>query len=300
MSSPVLAINGLTKVYKRVRALNALDLEVERGQVFGLLGPNGSGKSTTLGIVLGAINATAGNYSWFGEGTHHRLRRRVGAILESPSFYRYMSAEDNLRVVAEIKGAPVAQISKVLERTGLADRKSDPYKTYSLGMKQRLAIASALLADPGVLVLDEPTNGLDPQGIAEIRGLITELAQEGRTIILASHLLDEVQRVCTHFAVLRRGSKVFQGSVAELLQSKKRVELDAPDRGALQQALSEIDFAGKVSVGTEYLSVVLPEDKTAAELNAVLCGKGISLSHLNQRHESLEQRFLEILREEGK
>lgn len=300
MSSPVLAINGLTKVYKRVRALNALVLEVERGQVFGLLGPNGSGKSTTLGIVLGAINATSGNYSWFGEGTHHRLRRRVGAILESPSFYRYMSAEDNLRVVAEIKGAPVAQISKVLERTGLADRESDPYKTYSLGMKQRLAIASALLADPEVLVLDEPTNGLDPQGIAEIRGLITELAQEGRTIILASHLLDEVQRVCTHFAVLRRGSKVFQGSVAELLQSKKRVELDAPDRGALQQALSEIDFAGKVSVGTEYLSVVLPKDKTAAELNAVLCGKGISLSHLNQRHESLEQRFLEILREEGK
>lgn len=300
MNSPVLAVKGLTKVYKNVRALDDLDLTVERGQVFGLLGPNGSGKTTTLGIVLGAINASSGSFDWFGQGSHHGLRKRIGAILEAPSFYRYMNAVDNLRVVAEIKDAPASRIDEVLTRTGLAGRKTDPFKTYSLGMKQRLAIASALLSDPEVLVLDEPTNGLDPQGIAEIRELIIELAAEGRTIIMASHLLDEVQRVCTHFAVLRSGAKVFHGSVADLMHSKKRVELDAPDRNALKQALSEIEFSGKVQTGTEYLSVVLPEDRTAAELNAALFDKGLAISHLNQRHESLEQRFLEILKEEGK
>ena len=299
MSETVLSIKGLTKKYGRVKALSDLNLDIKRGQVFGLLGPNGSGKTTTLGTVLGAINATSGSFSWFGEGQGHHLRKRIGAILESPSFYHYMSAADNLRVVAEIKGAPRERIDAVLDRVGLGNRKNDAFKTYSLGMKQRLAIGSALLSDPEVMVLDEPTNGLDPQGIAEIRDLITELAAEGRTIVLASHLLDEVQRVCTDFAVLRTGTKVYQGSVAELLNANTRVEIDAEDRAALKSAVSGIDFVTSLKEAPAHMTAILTEGRDASELNAALIAKGITLSHLNRRHESLEQRFLEILKTEG-
>lgn len=295
-----MSIKGLTKNYGRVKALSDLNLDIKRGQVFGLLGPNGSGKTTTLGTVLGAVNATSGTFSWFGKGQGHHLRKRIGAILESPSFYHYMGAADNLRVVAEIKGAPRARIDSVLERVGLGDRKNDAFKTYSLGMKQRLAIGSALLSDPEVMVLDEPTNGLDPQGIAEIRDLIIELAAEGRTIILASHLLDEVQRVCTDFAVLRTGTKVYQGSVAELLNANTRVEIDATDRTALKSAAEGIDFVTSLKESPAHITAILTEGRDAAELNAALIEKGITLSHLNRRHESLEQRFLEILKTEGK
>ncbi len=299
MSETVLHIKGLGKRYGKVNALLQMDLQIERGQVFGLLGPNGSGKTTTLGIVMGAINATEGSFSWFGEGHGHHLRKRVGAILEAPSFYHYLSAVQNLRVVAAIKQAPVSRIDAVLERVGLASRKNDPFKAYSLGMKQRLAIASALLANPEVMVLDEPTNGLDPQGIAEIRELIVALAQEGRTIILASHLLDEVQRVCSHFAVLRTGSKIYQGSVAELLHSGRRVELDAADREGLKAALSEIKTVLELKENHTHLTAILDESMSPAQLNSLLMNKGISLHHLNQRHESLEQRFLEILKEKA-
>ncbi len=298
MSETVLDITGLSKRYGKVNALVQLDLHIARGQVFGLLGPNGSGKTTTLGIVSGAINASAGSYSWFGAGQDHQLRKRVGVILEAPSFYHYLSAVQNLRVVASIKQAPLSRVDMVLERVGLASRKNDPFKAYSLGMKQRLAIASALLGDPEVMVLDEPTNGLDPQGIAEIRELIIELAQEGRTIILASHLLDEVQRVCSHFAVLRSGSKVYQGSVAELLHSGRRVELDATDRDALKAALSEIKAVLELKENHTHLTAILEEELSPEMLNRLLMDKGIALKHLSQRHESLEQRFLEILKDQ--
>lgn len=299
MSETVLRISGLTKRYGRVKALSDLELDIQKGQVFGLLGPNGSGKTTTLGTVLGAINPTSGTYSWFDQGDDHRLRRRIGAILEAPSFYHYMSAVQNLRVVAEIKGAPTSRIDAVLDRVGLLGRKRDAFKTFSLGMKQRLAIASALLADPEVMVLDEPTNGLDPQGIAEIRDLIGALAAEGRTIILASHLLDEVQRVCTDFAVLRTGTKVYQGSVSELLHAQARVELDAVDRNALKASLSELPFVTSLKENHTHLTAILADGKSSTDLNRALIDRGVALSHLNQRHESLEQRFLEILKNEG-
>lgn len=300
MSETVLEISGLTKHYGRVTALSDLSLHIQKGQVFGLLGPNGSGKTTTLGAVLGAINPTSGTYSWFGEGDGHQLRRRIGAILEAPSFYHYMSAMQNLRVVAAIKNAAPARIEPVLDRVGLLDRRHDAFKTYSLGMKQRLAIASALLSNPEAMVLDEPTNGLDPQGIAEIRELIIELAAEGRTIILASHLLDEVQRVCTDFAVLRTGTKVYQGSVAELLHAQARVEVDAADRAALKTALGGLNFVESLKEQPSHLTAILAEGKSSVDLNRALIDRGIALSHLNQRHESLEQRFLEILKNEGK
>jgi ABC-2 type transport system ATP-binding protein len=300
MSEIVLNIESLNKRYGKVNALKDMSLEVNRGEVFGLLGPNGSGKTTTLGILLGAINSSSGSFSWFGEGEGHHLRKRIGAILEAPSFYHYLSAAQNLKVVAAVKQAPIHMIDRVLGRVGLASRKDDAFKTYSLGMKQRLAIASALLSDPEVMVLDEPTNGLDPQGIAEIRELILELAEEGRTIILASHLLDEVQRVCSHFAVLSNGVKMYQGSVAELLHAKSRVEIEAPDRAALKTALSNMPAVLTVKESQTHLSITLQEGFDIAALNKALIEEGVVLSHLNQRHESLEQRFLEILKSSPK
>ena len=199
----VLSTQQLTKNFGRLCAVNHLDLEVNRGEVFGMLGPNGSGKTTTLGMLMGVVNPTAGNFSWFGHPPTHHIRKKIGAVLEHPIFYPYLSGQKNLELMALIKEAPVTNIPKVLELVELSDRKGDKYKTYSLGMKQRLAIASALLNDPIVLILDEPTNGLDPMGIAEIREIIKRIASDGKTIILASHMLDEVQKVCSHFAILR-------------------------------------------------------------------------------------------------
>jgi len=200
---------------------------VTAGQVFGMLGPNGSGKTTTLGMLMGVINSTSGSFSWFGELPNHQVRKKIGAVLEHPIFYPYLSGQKNLELNAMIKQCPVENIPGVLELVELADRRDDKYKTYSLGMKQRLAIASALLNEPTVLILDEPTNGLDPMGIAEIRELIKKIAANGKTIILASHLLDEVQKVCTHFAVLKKGNLVFTGAVDSVGDGAETVEVNA-------------------------------------------------------------------------
>ncbi len=202
----VLSISNLTKHFGRIKAVNGLNLEVRRGQVFGMLGPNGSGKTTTLGMLTGVVNPTSGDFSWFGHPPTHQIRKKIGAVLEHPIFYPYLSGQKNLELNAMIKACPPENIPNVLELVELTARKDDKYKTYSLGMKQRLAIASALLNDPTVLILDEPTNGLDPMGIAEIRELIKKIAADGKTIILASHLLDEVQKVCTHFCVLKKAT----------------------------------------------------------------------------------------------
>ncbi|MEL7534665.1 MAG: ATP-binding cassette domain-containing protein, partial [Bacteroidota bacterium] len=200
----VLSTRNLHKNYGRITAVNQLNLEVPEGTVFGLLGPNGSGKTTTLGMILGVTSPTSGDFLWFGEAASHKQRKQVGSILEKPNFYPNFSAYKNLALACKIKEVSSDRIDEVLEQVGLAERKNDSFQTFSLGMKQRLAIGSALLAHPKVLILDEPTNGLDPEGIAEIRELIIDIASTGKTIILASHLLDEVQKVCTDFAVLRK------------------------------------------------------------------------------------------------
>jgi ABC-type multidrug transport system ATPase subunit len=223
----VLSIRNLTKDFGRLRAVNNLNLEVKSGQVFGMLGPNGSGKTTTLGMLMGVTNPSAGEFSWFGEPPTHQLRKKIGAVLEHPIFYPYLTGQKNLELNAMIKECPPENISKVLELVELTERKDHKYKTYSLGMKQRLAIASALLNDPTVLILDEPTNGLDPMGIAEIREIIKKIAANGRTIILASHLLDEVQKVCTHFAVLKKGTMVHTGPVDDVGKGAETVEVHA-------------------------------------------------------------------------
>ncbi len=275
-------------------AVNQLDLEVKRGQVFGMLGPNGSGKTTTLGMLMGVVNPTSGSFSWFGEPATHNTRKKIGAVLEHPIFYPYLSGQKNLELNAMIKGADPNNIPKVLETVELTSRKDDKYRTYSLGMKQRLAIASALVSDPIILILDEPTNGLDPMGIAEIREIIKKIAADGKTIILASHLLDEVQKVCTHFAVLRRGSLMHVGPVDEVGKGEEIVEVQAyhDDLGVL---LQEFIGSGNIRKENGIFQVMMKDGFHSKDLNRFLFDKGIVASHLITRKKSLEKQFLEIL-----
>jgi ABC-type multidrug transport system ATPase subunit len=290
----VLSINKLSKNFGKLCAVNNLDMEVKRGQVFGLLGPNGSGKTTTLGMLMGVVNPTSGSFSWFGETPTHLTRKKIGAVLEHPIFYPYLSGQKNLELNAMIKGADPNNIPKVLELVELSTRKDDKYRTYSLGMKQRLAIASALVSNPIILILDEPTNGLDPMGIAEIREIIKKIAADGKTIILASHLLDEVQKVCSHFAVLKRGSLMHCGPVDEVGKGEEIVEVQAyhDDLSVLLQ-----EFMGSASVKKEngMFQVMMKDTFHSKDLNRFLFDKGIVVSHLSTKKKTLEKQFLEIL-----
>lgn len=295
--STVLKIDNLVKRFGKIKAVDQLSLEIEEGCVYGLLGPNGSGKTTTLGVILDVLKKTSGSYSWFGKPSSSDTRKKVGAILEVPAFYPYLSARRNLRIIAKIKESGRHRIDEVLEQVGLYDRADDPFRTYSLGMKQRLAIGAALLSDPPVLILDEPTNGLDPQGIAEIRKLILNVADHGKTILLASHILDEVQKVCTHFAVLKKGSKIYSGSVAEALNEKKSIEVAAKDMTALISKIKEYKHLVKLDEEKKMLSLQLNGTTTTFDLNAFLIEQGIVLTHLAERKGSLEQKFLKILEE---
>lgn len=292
----VLSTQGLTKNFGKLCAVNQLNLEVKRGQVFGMLGPNGSGKTTTLGMLMGVVNASQGSFSWFSQPPTNIVRKKIGAVLEHPIFYPYLSGQKNLELMAMIKEAPVGNIPKVLELVELSSRKDDKYKTYSLGMKQRLAIASALLNDPIVLILDEPTNGLDPMGIAEIREIIKRIAADGKTIILASHLLDEVQKVCTHFAVLKRGNLMHIGPVDDVGKGEELVEVAAyhDDLGVVLQ-----EFAGSGTIKREegHFQVMMKDGFHGQDLNRFLFNKGIVASHLITKKKTLEKQFLEILAE---
>lgn len=291
----ILEINDLHKSFGKIKAVQGLSLEVLPGMVFGLLGPNGSGKTTTLGMVLDVVAKTKGDYKWYGQPPSKDVRKKIGAILEAPAFYPYLSGHDNLKIAAQIKEVPYSQINKVLENVGLYERRKDKFQTYSLGMKQRLAIASALLSDPQVLVLDEPTNGLDPTGIADVREIIKKISAEGKTIILASHLLDEVQKVCTHFAVLNKGKKVFAGSVQEAMGDTEKVEVATPDINTLEEKLKLCSFVTAVEQNHTLLVVSLQEGKNSYELNRFLTQQGIVVSQLTPIKKNLEKQFLEIL-----
>ncbi len=291
----ILSINNLNKRFGLLHAVKNVSLEIHKGNVYGILGPNGSGKSTTLGIILNVVNKTSGDYSWFG-GTMqtHDALKKVGAIIERPNFYPYMSAEENLQLVCKIKGAPVSKIREKLELVGLIDRKDSKFKTFSLGMKQRLAIASALLNDPEILILDEPTNGLDPQGIHQIRDIIKQIAAQGTTILLASHLLDEVEKVCSHVLVLRKGEMLYCGSVDGMSSRQGFFELQADDNTALQSALESHPDIEKVSLENGKLIVYPKKAIEPAALNRWLFDKNIALGHLVLRKNSLEEQFLEL------
>ncbi|MCD4790118.1 MAG: ATP-binding cassette domain-containing protein [Bacteroidales bacterium] len=293
----VLSIKNLNKNYGKIHAVQNLSFDIEKGNVFGILGPNGSGKTTTLGIILDVINAKSGSYSWFGQPPSKESRKKIGAILEHPIFYPYLTAVKNLEIIADIKGIKYNDIERVLHTVELYDRRNSKFKTFSYGMKQRLAIAAALIGKPEVLIFDEPTNGLDPKGIAEIRELIINIAAEGITIILASHLLDEVQKTCSHVAVLKKGEKLFVGKVNDVLNISDTIEISSNNIDMLKLAVKEYDKVTDIKKELDLLIVNLKEGTTTFDLNNYLINKGIILSHLSVRKKSLEQQFLGLLTE---
>ena len=291
----ILTVQNLTKKFGFLTAVKDLSFTIEKGNVYGILGPNGSGKSTTLGIILNVVNRTSGSFSWFeGNTSTHEALKKVGAIIERPNFYPYMTAVQNLKLVCKIKEVPETKIEEKLELVGLLDRKDSKFRTYSLGMKQRLAIASALLNDPEILILDEPTNGLDPQGIHQIREIIKKIAAKGTTILLASHLLDEVEKVCSHVVILRKGEKLYSGPVDGMMASHGFFELRTTAMDKLRELLEKSASFGKITQENGTLTAYLKEEMQAEELNKMLYDKGLVLSHLVKRKESLEEQFLTI------
>lgn len=292
----VLETQQLSKNYGRLKAVDNLNLKIPKGSVFGILGPNGSGKTTTLGMLLDVIQPSAGGYRWFGEAGNKDQRKKIGAILETPIFYPYLSASKNLEIVALIKEVSFDRIDPVLEQVGLIGRRDDKFKTYSLGMKQRLSIASSLLCDPEVMILDEPTNGLDPQGIADIRSLIIDIAKQGKTIVLASHLLDEVQKVCSDFAVLKNGKLIYTGKVEEVSKGDSKVIVKATTD--LEPVLANCPLIVEATkLFNNQMEVKMVDGKSATDLNAYLFKHDIIVSHLETQKKSLEKQFLELLNE---
>jgi ABC-type multidrug transport system ATPase subunit len=293
----ILETKNLRKEYKKLVALDDLSFEVEKGQIVGLLGPNGSGKTTTLGILLGVIKQKSGKYNWFNNGDKDENRSSIGALLETPNFYPYLDAVENLTIVAKIKGMSDFNeaIESVLKRVNLWERRKSKFKTYSLGMKQRLAIASALLKNPEVLVLDEPTNGLDPQGIAEVRGLIFEIAQEGKTIIIASHLLDEIEKICTHLAILKNGKLLQFGKLSEIMTQDRLLLVKSEDMDKLKKEIESISFIRFMKEQENEFLIAVDESINASQINKTLAERGIYLSVLKEYRTNLESTFLEII-----
>ena len=291
----ILSIKNLNKRYGSIQALKNVSFEIHKGNVYGILGPNGSGKSTTLGIVLNVVNKNSGEYSWFGGSMQtHKALKKVGAIIERPNFYPYMTAKENLELVCKIKGINYIKVDEKLELVGLTDRKNSKFSAFSLGMKQRLAIASALLNDPEILILDEPTNGLDPQGIHQIRDIIKQIAAQGTTILLASHLLDEVEKVCTHVVVLRKGEILYTGLVDGMSANEGFFELQADDIENLILTVKTHPAVKNVVDDDGKVLVYLKNDLDAKDLNQFLFEKSIVLNHLVKRKNSLEEQFLEL------
>ncbi len=290
----ILSIQNISKKYGFIQALKDVSFDVPEGSVYGILGPNGSGKTTLLGILLDVLIASAGSYQWFGGIHSEDARKDIGSLLETPNFYHYMSAFDNLEITARIRGKGLDDRIAVLKQVGLYERRNSNFQTFSLGMKQRLAIGAALLGKPRVLVLDEPTNGLDPAGIAEIRELIKNLNKDGYTIIIASHLLDEVEKVCTHVAILKKGNLLLQGPVDAVLNNDDHVEVRAADMAGLKVVLEQMPGIRKIILADNTLSVLGAAGAGPQDINAYCISKGIVLSHLALKKQSLESKFMEL------
>ncbi|HJV19011.1 MAG TPA: ATP-binding cassette domain-containing protein [Sediminibacterium sp.] len=292
----ILSLDGISKSYGSVKALKEVSMQIPRGSVFGILGPNGSGKTTLMSIVLDILKANAGTYSWFGKGNHASERKKIGTLLETPNFYHYLSAVDNLKITSAISGRGNPEdIERVLEVVRLTERKNSRFSAYSLGMKQRLAIAAALLGNPEVLLLDEPTNGLDPVGIMEIRDLIHSLAQKGITIIIASHLLDEVEKICTHVAILKKGTLLTSGHVDEVLANEDIVELASADMEQLKKCIAVMGGYNSIRETHQRLQVHYPAGTANLEaINSYCFRNGITLQLLFNKKKSLESRFFEL------
>lgn len=291
----ILTVEKLHKNYGYIQALKGVSFSVPKGSVYGILGPNGSGKTTLLGITMDILRPSSGSLKLFGEKPSEKQRKQIGTLLETPNFYHYLNAVQNLKIAAAIKGRGEKDIDRVLKFVSLEQRKTSRFSTYSLGMKQRLAIASCLLGDPDVLVFDEPTNGLDPVGIAETRELIKKLNQEGKTIIMASHLLDEVEKVCTHVAILQKGKLLTHGHVDEILISEVIIEAGAQDMQSLFQLFQGFPGSTEVTLNGTYVELLFPAGKADLEaINRFAFDKGITLNHLRLRKQSLESKFFEL------
>ena len=291
----VLEIRDLRKNFGSICAVNGLSIVVKKGSVYGILGPNGSGKTTTLGILLGVITKYTGSFSWFDNGDTAENRKQIGALLEQPNFYADISVKDNLRIVALIKNVPENDIYRVAKLTGLDTRLNDKYKNYSLGMKQRLGIASALLGNPKVLILDEPTNGLDPQGIIDIRNLIKTISLEGVTIIMSIHVLDEIEKVCTHVCVIKEGSQKAEGKLTDIISGDNILEISSDDLDKLKEVLIQFEAIRESDIKLEQsmFHISLKKDFDVSKLNKHLMENGISLSHFSTRTKSLEEFFIQ-------
>lgn len=288
----VLSVSSLTKYYGNLKALDSLSFEVKRGQVYGILGPNGSGKTTTLGLITGILKSNGGEFSWFGKKISPETKKKVGTILETPNFYPYLSGRRNLLINSLIKNAPKENIQKSLEFVNLTERPKQKFKNYSLGMKQRLAIANAIINDPEVLILDEPTNGLDPVGIKEVRDMIKDLANQGKTIILASHLLDEVQKVCTHTLILKKGKTLYDGPIQS--GDSNEFIISAKDKERLIEEINLSDNIKLIRSEDEGNVLVESEVLSAEAINKYFAEKGIYLNHLNMKKVGLEKIFMDI------
>lgn len=292
----ILSIKDLSKSYKHVRAIQHLDLEIEEGQAYGILGPNGSGKTTTLSIITGIIRQDSGSYSWFGTDPDPAQRRSIGSLIETPHFYPYLSLEKNLRIICDIKGISYRDIPRVLETAQLWERRRSRFSTLSLGMKQRLGIAAALLGDPRVLVLDEPTNGLDPEGIAEVREIVIDQVKHGITLILASHILSEVEKICSHVAILKKGELLARGPVKELLAEDEIIEVACGDNALLHEKLKDSGLVKEIESENGMLVLTLNESVTPADINGFAFSHKLVIHHMLSRKRSLESQFLELVK----
>ncbi len=294
----ILSIQGLSKSYKNVRAIRNLDLQISEGQAYGILGPNGSGKTTTLSIVTGIIKQDAGMFRWFNEAPEASQRRFIGSLIETPHFYPYLNLVKNLKIICDIKGMPYGDIDRVLETANLSERKKSKFSTLSLGMKQRLGIAAALLGDPRVLVLDEPTNGLDPEGIAEVRELVLIQVNAGKTLILASHILSEVEKICSHVAILKKGELLANGPVKELLAEDEIIEISSNNNEELKKLLKGSPLVKDIETENGLLVLTLDEEVKPADVNSFAFANKLVIHHMLSRKRSLESHFLELIKEE--
>lgn len=291
---PVLRIEQLTKSYGKINAVDNLNLVIEKGNVYGLLGPNGSGKTTTLGIILDILRQDSGTYEWFDGKYGERARVHIGAILETPNFYPYLTAGENLEIVRQIKGASSVNIDELLDLVNLAHRKKSAFRTYSLGMKQRLAIAATMIGDPQVLIFDEPTNGLDPEGIAEVRNILSRIASLGNTVIMASHILDEVEKICSHVTIIKKGKLLATGPVGAILSNDITVEINSDNQEQLISALSDRQYINSIVPKKDWVELLIDESTDIKVLSKDIYDMGIIPTRLVARKKRLEEEFLEI------
>lgn len=291
---PILQVNQLSKSYGRIVALSNFSLSLERGSIFGLLGPNGSGKTTFLGLITSILKPDSGEIAWF-DNSHDNPNLRIGSLLETPNFYPFLNADQNLDIVRRIKGLPDKDFSDTLELVKLASRRRSKFSTYSLGMKQRLAIAAVLIGDPDVMIFDEPTNGLDPEGIAEVRSIIKRISQNGKTVIMASHILDEVEKICSHVAIIKSGTLLASGPVGMILGDQDLIELSAEPLDGLINWLNSQGYTSyRLDANDQKLELEINQEIKTADFAKAIQKEGLIITHLVRRKRKLEEEFLQI------